>query len=236
LDICSCAIAFRNRLRGYRIVMDPIRTAVKYSLIPLRTIVQIGELFVESGSQKPPPREEPQAEQTPQRRRTQKRSQSQKRSQPRRATTSPQASQAPKDIDDVGLARKVETVIFRDSSVPKGKIDVNAADGVVWLRGEAKTPDMIKALERQAAAIPEVKRVENLLHLPKTPAPSRTHTPPRQRKTQGTTQDPAAQKEETGVGSERRTAHGEALPRERAREGEGRQPAPLGANGEGEGE
>ena len=27
--------------------MDPIRTAVKYSLIPLRTIVQLGEVFVD---------------------------------------------------------------------------------------------------------------------------------------------------------------------------------------------
>ena len=67
--------------------------------------------------------------------------------------------------------------------MPKGKIDVNAADGVVWLRGEAKTPDMIKALERQAREIPEVVEVENLLHLPKTPAPTRTDSPPSQRKT-----------------------------------------------------
>jgi osmotically-inducible protein OsmY len=65
-------------------------------------------------------------------------------------------------------------VIFRDDSIPKGKIDVNAADGVVWLRGEARTPEMIKALAQQASEIPEVKQVENLLHLPKTPAPTRT--------------------------------------------------------------
>ena len=39
--------------------MDPIRTAVKYSLIPLRTVVQLGELFVESGQQTPPPPEPP---------------------------------------------------------------------------------------------------------------------------------------------------------------------------------
>jgi hypothetical protein len=211
--------------------MDPIRTAVKYSLIPLRTIVQIGELFVESGRQTPPPQEEPQAEQTPQRRQPQKRSRSQKRSQPRKATPSPQASQAPKDIDDVGLARKVETVIFRDKSVPKGKIDVNAADGVVWLRGEAQTPDMIKALERQATAIPEVKKVENLLHLPKTPAPTRTDTPASQRKTRSTTAQPTARKVETRVTRERRSAVGEDLPVEAAHEGEGRQPAPLGSNG-----
>ena len=141
--------------------MDPIRTAVKYSLIPLRTVVQLGELFVEGGEQPPAPAPEPQRRQKP------------RRTAPRRRT-SPQASQAPKDLDDVSLARKVETVIFRDDAVAKGKIDVNAADGVVWLRGEAKTPEQIKLLEQQALVIPEVKRVENLLHLPKTPAPTRT--------------------------------------------------------------
>jgi hypothetical protein len=149
--------------------MDPIRTAVKYSLIPLRTVVQLGELFVEGGEEAPPREREP----SPQPKR---RAAAQKRAQPRRKkTTGPQASQTPKVLDDVGLARKVETVIFRDDSVPKGKIDVNAAAGVVWLRGEAKTPEMIKALERETLAIPEVTQVENLLHLPKTPAPTRTH-------------------------------------------------------------
>jgi osmotically-inducible protein OsmY len=86
-------------------------------------------------------------------------------------------------MDDATLTRKVESEIFRIRGVAKGKIDVNAADGVVWLRGEAKTPELIKRLEARAAAVPEVARVENLLHLPKTPAPSRTDTPPAQRKT-----------------------------------------------------
>jgi hypothetical protein len=146
--------------------MDPIRTAVKYSLIPLRAAVQIGEAFVESGEElpQPPPVQQPRAT-------TAKKT---ARRQPARKRTTPQASQAPKDLDDVGLARKVETVIFRDEAVPKGKIDVNAADGVVWLRGEAKTPEMINELEALTSAIPEVKRVELLLHLPKTPAPTRT--------------------------------------------------------------
>jgi hypothetical protein len=207
--------------------MDPIRTAVKYSLIPLRTVVQLGELFVDSGGQTAQPPEPPQPAEKPRRQRA-RQTASRKRSTP-----SPQASQAPKDIDDVGLARKVETVIFRDDAVPKGKIDVNAADGVVWLRGEAKTPDMIKALERQAQAIPEVKKVENLLHLPNTPAPTRTDTPASQRKTRSSTRKPTARKVETRVTRERRSAVGEELPVEAAHEGEGRQPAPLGSNGSG---
>jgi osmotically-inducible protein OsmY len=104
----------------------------------------------------------------------------------RRPGPDPQRSRAPKPLDDVAITRKVESVIFRQRGVQKGKIDVNTAEGVVWLRGEAKTPDLIKTLERRTREVPEVKRVENLLHLPKTPAPSRTDTPASQRKTRRT--------------------------------------------------
>jgi hypothetical protein len=139
-------------------------------------------------------------------------------------------------MDDVTLTRKVETEIFRVRGVAKGKIDVNAADGVVWLRGEAKTPELIKRIEKRAAAIPEVTRVENLLHLPKTPAPSRADTPPSQRKTSERSERTVAR--ETKAKAERakaerenaargNAANGEPLPSEPA--DESRQPAPLGA-------
>jgi gas vesicle protein len=72
--------------------------------------------------------------------------------------------------DDVTLARKVETEIFRDADVPKGKINVNAENGVVYLRGEVETPDMIKDLESAARKVKGVREVENLLHVPNTPA------------------------------------------------------------------
>jgi osmotically-inducible protein OsmY len=73
--------------------------------------------------------------------------------------------------DDVTLARKVETEIFRPADVPKGRINVNAEDGVVYLRGEADTPEMINELVERARKVQGVTEVENLLHLPKTPAP-----------------------------------------------------------------
>ena len=205
--------------------MDPIRTAVKYSLIPLRAVVHVGDSFV---GEEP---EQTAAPETSRRGRTQRRSSQKRAATQRRTAARGQARTTPKDLDDVGLARKVETVIFRDQSVPKGKIDVNAADGVVWLRGEAKTPDMIKLLERQTAAIPEVKHVENLLHLPKTPSPTRADTPPSQQKTRSTTREPTARKVDTAVTNEGLTAHGEDLPIEAAHEGEGRKPAPLGSHG-----
>jgi hypothetical protein len=74
--------------------------------------------------------------------------------------------------DDVTLARKVETEIFRRPQAPKGTVNVDAAHGVVSLRGTAPTPDEIKRLEHDARAIPGVADVVNLLHLPGTPPPT----------------------------------------------------------------
>ena len=72
--------------------------------------------------------------------------------------------------DDVTLARKVETEIFRDSDVPKGQVNVNVEHGKVVLRGEVQTPEMIRDLEAQARKVQGVQDVENLLHTPGTPA------------------------------------------------------------------
>src|SRR5215218_10485960 len=43
-----------------------------------------------------------------------------------------------KDLTDETLARKVESEIFRDADAPKGQVDVNVVDGVVYLRGEVE--------------------------------------------------------------------------------------------------
>jgi len=75
--------------------------------------------------------------------------------------------------DDVTLARKVETEIFRDADVPKGKINVNVEDGVVYLRGELEQPDLIQDLESQARKVQGVLDVENLLHSPGQEAPAK---------------------------------------------------------------
>jgi len=82
------------------------------------------------------------------------------------------AGDAAAQPDDVTLARKVESEIFRDADVPKGKINVNVEDGVVYLRGELEQPDLIKDLESQARRVQGVRDVENLLHTPGQEAPA----------------------------------------------------------------
>ena len=68
--------------------------------------------------------------------------------------------------DDVTLARKVETEIFREPDVPKGKINVNAENGKIVLRGEVDSPELIDDLVSKARGVQGVQEVESLLHTP----------------------------------------------------------------------
>jgi osmotically-inducible protein OsmY len=74
--------------------------------------------------------------------------------------------------DDVTLARKVETEIFRPADAPKGDVSVDVQDGVVHLRGMVADPQWIARLAEDAGKVDGVKDVRNLLHRPGTPAPS----------------------------------------------------------------
>jgi osmotically-inducible protein OsmY len=76
--------------------------------------------------------------------------------------------------NDATLKAKVESEIFRDPEVPKGKIDVNAENGVVYLRGEADGPELIETLEKQVRKVEGVQGVEVLLHLPGEPAKTKS--------------------------------------------------------------
>jgi len=74
--------------------------------------------------------------------------------------------------DDVTLARKVETEIFRAADAPKGAVSVNAENGVVFLRGVVDDRTWIDRLGAEAGKVDGVKAVRNLLHLPGTEAPA----------------------------------------------------------------
>ena len=130
-------------------------------------------------------------------------------------------------MDDVTLARKVESEIFRPQGAPKGKIDVNAVEGVVWLRGEVKNQAQSTKIETQVRAIPEVRGVENLLHLPKTPAPSRTRGGAK--KTTAKKSASQGKRFERGQTSEKpKSSKKDPLPTEAASASTGRPAAPLG--------
>ncbi len=75
--------------------------------------------------------------------------------------------------DDAMLSHKVETELFRDADVPKGDINVNAENGVVYLRGQVADEGLAETLGKSARKIQGVREVENLLHTPGTPAPTK---------------------------------------------------------------
>jgi osmotically-inducible protein OsmY len=90
----------------------------------------------------------------------------------RLAAKATQLREGPKpQPDDVTLARKVESEIFRDADVPKGQINVNAENWKIVLRGEVDSPELIDDLVGRARKVQGVADVENLLHTPGQPAP-----------------------------------------------------------------
>ena len=70
------------------------------------------------------------------------------------------------------LAHKVESQLYRRGGVPKGQINVNAEDGVVFLRGVMERQEDIERMEAATRRIVGVRGVENLVHAPGTPAPA----------------------------------------------------------------
>jgi osmotically-inducible protein OsmY len=72
--------------------------------------------------------------------------------------------------NDVVLAHKVRSELFRDQDIPKGDMNIDATNGVVYLRGQVERPDQINDIESRVRRINGVRDVENLLHQPGTPA------------------------------------------------------------------
>ena len=72
------------------------------------------------------------------------------------------------DLDDATLAHKVESIVFRDPVIPKGRINVNAERGIVYLRGELGSVELIRAVEARARRVSGIRGLVSLLHLPET--------------------------------------------------------------------
>jgi hypothetical protein len=76
-------------------------------------------------------------------------------------------------VDDETLKQRVESMLFRDPAVPKGRITLDAEWGTVTLRGALDRPDDIRSVELKTRRVPGVRAIENLLHLAGTPAPNK---------------------------------------------------------------
>ena len=61
--------------------------------------------------------------------------------------------QAAAELDDVSLVRKVETELFRDRTIPKGPISINADRGIVVLRGQLDDAQEIERIVREVRGV-----------------------------------------------------------------------------------
>jgi hypothetical protein len=130
------------------------------------------------------------------------------------------------------VTEQVEEAIFRGISVDRRKVDVVVSRGVVRLRGEVRTLKLRDQLATRAAEVPGVRSVENELHLPTAPAPKSSRSAPAAPRR---TRRPAAAAGRRT--SPRRKVNAEApapakaepTPKQTARRGKGRSPAPLGS-------
>jgi osmotically-inducible protein OsmY len=66
--------------------------------------------------------------------------------------------------NDQALAERVKSEIFQPADAPKGSVNVNVENGVVYLRGEVKRPEEIRKLVEEAGHVDGVRGVESLLH------------------------------------------------------------------------
>jgi osmotically-inducible protein OsmY len=73
---------------------------------------------------------------------------------------------------DAALVSKVESEVLGNPDFPKESISINAENGIVVLRGQVEHPGQVRRLEKAVRKIDGVLGVENLLHLPGTPAPT----------------------------------------------------------------
>ena len=75
--------------------------------------------------------------------------------------------------DDKTLVDKIKSEVLGGADFEGHQVVVDAADGVVALRGELQRPEQIEDLEAAVRKVPGVREVENFLHLPATPAPNK---------------------------------------------------------------
>ena len=81
-----------------------------------------------------------------------------------------------KPADDLTLRDRVESEVFRNPDLPKGRINFDVESGVVTVRGQVENAYQIANVEKAVLKVPGVAGVENLLHVSGTPAPNKAES------------------------------------------------------------
>jgi osmotically-inducible protein OsmY len=75
--------------------------------------------------------------------------------------------------NDETLRDKIQSEVLTRHNYPKGDINVNVENGVVYLRGQVNTEDQLSALDQEVRKVTGVVDVQNLIRVPAAPAPSK---------------------------------------------------------------
>ncbi len=75
--------------------------------------------------------------------------------------------------DDKTLVDKIKSEVLGGAEYAGHDVVVDAANGLVTLRGQVERPEQIDSLIAAVKAVPGVSQVENYLHLPGAPAPNK---------------------------------------------------------------
>jgi hyperosmotically inducible periplasmic protein len=75
--------------------------------------------------------------------------------------------------DDNTLRDRVESEVFRDPRYSREHLNIEVAKGVVDVHGQLSGQGEIDDLVRRVKQVPDVKGVQNHVHLPGTPAPNK---------------------------------------------------------------
>jgi hypothetical protein len=79
----------------------------------------------------------------------------------------------PKRVEGLTLLDRVESELFTDPQIPRGRLNLEVEGTVVVLRGQLASGADIRKVEDGVLRVPGVGGVRNLLHLKGTPAPNK---------------------------------------------------------------
>jgi len=84
------------------------------------------------------------------------------------------ASGEPRDIaEDRALLDRVESEVFADRSIPRGRVTFEVEGTDIILRGQLDSADDMHHIEEAVRKVPGVTGVTSLFHMPGTPAPNK---------------------------------------------------------------
>ena len=83
------------------------------------------------------------------------------------------ARERPEVADGRTLLDRVESELFRDRSIPHGRLNLEVEGTTVVVRGQLDNADAMFKVEQAVRNVPGVTAVKSLLHMPGTRAPNK---------------------------------------------------------------